>query len=59
MARMHPEDIEVLEKATVGERKVFRFLADTARPDKDFISWYEPTIGASGSEPDFILLRYL
>ena len=26
-----------------------------ARPDKNFIAWYEPTIGNSGSEPDFIL----
>jgi hypothetical protein len=55
MARMHPEDIEVLEKATAGEKKVFQFLHDAARPDKDFIAWYEPTIGSSGAEPDFIL----
>ena len=55
MARMHPEDIEVLENATAGERKVFRFLHDAARPDRDFIAWYEPTIGSSGAEPDFIL----
>jgi hypothetical protein len=55
MARMHPEDIEALEKPTAGERKVFRFLQDTARPDRDFIAWYEPTIGSSGAEPDFIL----
>ena len=55
MARMHPEDIEVLEDATAGERKVFRYLHDVARPDKDFIAWYEPTIGSSGAEPDFIL----
>jgi len=52
---MHPEDIEVLEKATAGERKVFRFLHETARPDRDFVAWYEPTIGNSGPEPDFIL----
>ena len=26
-----------------------------ARPDKYFLAWYEPTIGISGSEPDFIL----
>ena len=55
MARMHPEEIEVLEEATAGERKVFRFLHDAARPDRDFIAWYEPTIGSSGAEPDFIL----
>jgi hypothetical protein len=41
MARMHPEDIEVLEDATSGEKQVFRFLHHTARPDKDFIAWYE------------------
>jgi hypothetical protein len=38
MARMHPEDIEVLESATAGEKKVFRFLRDAARPDKDIIA---------------------
>jgi hypothetical protein len=26
MARMYPEDIEVCEKATDGEKRVFRFL---------------------------------
>jgi hypothetical protein len=30
-------------------------LHDAARPDKDFIAWYEPTIGSFGAEPDFIL----
>jgi hypothetical protein len=55
MARMHPEEIEGLEDATAGEKQVFRFLRHTARPDKDFIAWYEPTIGESGLEPDFIL----
>jgi len=55
MARMHPEDIEDLEIATAGEKKVFRFLRETARPDKKFIEWYEPAIGSSGVEPDFIL----
>jgi len=52
---MHPEEIEPLESATAGEKKVFRFLHDAARPDKDFIAWYEPTIGSAGAEPDFIL----
>ena len=37
MARMHPEDIEDLENATPGERIVFRFLQEAARPDSDFI----------------------
>ncbi len=45
MARMHPEDIEGLENATPGERTVFRFLREVARPDSDFIGWYEPAIG--------------
>jgi hypothetical protein len=55
MARMHLEDIEGLESATEGERKVFRFLREAARPDLDFIGWYEPTIGEQGKEPDFVL----
>jgi hypothetical protein len=55
MALMHPEGIDELEDATSGEKKVFRFLHDAARPEKNFIVWYEPTIGSSGAEPDFIL----
>jgi antitoxin (DNA-binding transcriptional repressor) of toxin-antitoxin stability system len=44
---MHPEDIEGLESTTEGERKVFRFLQEAARPDKDFIAWYAASwIGA-------------
>jgi len=52
---MYPEDIEGMENATQGERKVFRFLREAARPDQDFIGWYEPTIGEEGKEPDFVL----
>ncbi|MGD9031911.1 MAG: 3'-5' exonuclease [Desulfobacteraceae bacterium] len=55
MARMHPEHIEGHAHATEGEKKVFRFLKEAARPDKDFICWYEPPIGAKGKEPDFVL----
>ncbi|MFC1581138.1 3'-5' exonuclease [Thermodesulfobacteriota bacterium] len=55
MAKMHPIDIEGYEKATEGEKRVFRFLKKAARPHKDFICWYEPSIGTSGAEPDFIL----
>ena len=33
----------------------FRFLREAARPDSDFIGWYEPAIGEQGKEPDFIL----
>jgi hypothetical protein len=55
MAQMHPDDIEGYENATEGEKRVFRFLAEAARPHKDFICWYEPSIGRSGKEPDFVL----
>jgi hypothetical protein len=55
MARMHPDEIEALEHATQGERAVFRFLRETARPDQDFIGWYEPTVGEHGRVPDFVL----
>jgi hypothetical protein len=52
---MHPDEIEVLEHGTPGERDVFRFLREMARPDQDFIGWYEPLIGEQGREPDFVL----
>lgn len=55
MARMHPEHIEGYEKATEGEKNVFRFIRQAARPHNDFICWYQPQIGPSGKEPDFIL----
>ena len=55
MATMYPDDIEDYEEATEGEKRVFRFLKEAARPHKDFICWYEPLIGRSGAEPDFIL----
>ena len=55
MAKMHPEDIESFKRATQGEKRVFRFIREAARPHKDFICWYEPSIGRSGKEPDFVL----
>jgi hypothetical protein len=55
MAQMHPEDIEGLETSTPGERIVFRFLREAARPYSEFIGWYEPAIGEQGREPDFVL----
>lgn len=55
MARMHPEDIEEYEGATEGEKRVFRFLREAARPHRDFTGWYQPQIGGSGKEPDFVL----
>ena len=57
MARIHPENIEGQESATEGERKVFRFLREAARPDQDFIGWYESAIGEQGREPDFVLSK--
>jgi len=53
MAQMHPRDIEALPEATDGEKKVFRFLKEIARPDDAFICWYEPQI--KGNRPDFVL----
>lgn len=55
MAQMYPYDIEDYEEATEGEKRVFRFLKEAARPHKDFICWYETRIGSSGKEPDFVL----
>ena len=55
MARMFPDDIEDCQQATEGEKRVFRFLKEASRPDGDFICCYEPLIGNSGKEPDFIL----
>jgi len=55
MAKMYPDDIEGYEAATDGEKRVFRFLREAARPHKAFICWYESPIGGAGKEPDFIL----
>jgi hypothetical protein len=55
MARMYPDDIEDYAEATEGEKRVFRFLREAARPDEDFVCWYEPPIGNAGKEPDFLL----
>jgi hypothetical protein len=55
MARRHPDDIEALEKPLSGEGVVFLFLRTVARPDSEFIGWYEPAIGEQGREPDFVL----
>ena len=45
MAGMYPEEIKGYEKATEGEKEVFRFLREAARPHKDYRCWYEPPIG--------------
>ncbi len=47
MARMYPNDIEDFEKATEGEKKVFRFIKEATRPHNNFICWYEPPIGST------------
>jgi UvrD-like helicase C-terminal domain/Nuclease-related domain/AAA domain len=55
MARMYPENLEGFEEATEGERKVFAFIREAARPHKDFTCWYQPSIGSQGKVPDFLL----
>jgi hypothetical protein len=55
MATMSPEGITGLEKVTEGEIKVFRFLREVAKPDRDFFCWYSPFVGVAGKTPDFLL----
>jgi hypothetical protein len=55
MATMLPEDITGLEGVTDGEIKVFRFLREVAKPDRDFSCWYSPVFGVAGRAPDFLL----
>jgi hypothetical protein len=55
MARMYPKGIEVSKNSTPGERAVFRILKEAARPNADFIGWYELPVGEQGREPDFVL----
>ena len=54
ISKFHPGNIEGYEATTEGEKKVSRFLKEAARPHNDFICWYDPPIGRSGKEPDFI-----
>lgn len=51
MATMIPEDIE--QFTTDGEKQVYNFLENVAKPDADYTVWYSPDI--SGREPDFVL----
>ena len=51
MATMIPEDIE--QFTTDGEKQVYSFLENVAKPDADYTVWYSPDI--SGREPDFVL----
>jgi hypothetical protein len=55
MARMYPEHLEGSEEATEGEKRVFGFIQEAARPHKDFTCWYQPSIGRQGKVPDFVL----
>jgi hypothetical protein len=55
MAQMHPIDIKDYEEATEDDKRVFVFIKESAKSDKNFICWYEPSVGNSGKEPDFIL----
>jgi hypothetical protein len=52
---MYPEHLEGSEDTTEGEKKVFAFIKDAAKPDKDFTCWYQPSIGSQGKVPDFVL----
>jgi hypothetical protein len=54
MAKMYPDDIEDYEEATEGERRVFRYLKEAARPHKDFISATQRYLG---KVPDTEALR--
>ena len=51
MAIMFPESVDTF--TTEGERRVYHFLRYVARPDTEFMVWYEPDI--RGREPDFIV----
>ncbi len=55
MARMYPQHLEGFEEATEGEKKVFAFLEEAAKPHKDFACWYQPSLGSQGKVPDFVL----
>lgn len=52
MATMFPESVTAF--GTEGEKRVFRFLRQAARPDALFWVWYGPDV--RDREPDFILL---
>ncbi len=51
---MIPESISAFK--TPGEELFYRFLAQTARPDTQFIAWYAPDI--VGHELDFLLFNW-
>ncbi len=51
MATMFPSEVD--DFSTEGERLTWNFLKNAARPDQDFLCWYEPDI--EDREPDFVL----
>ncbi len=51
MATMFPSEVD--DFSTEGERLTWNFLKSAARPDQDFLCWYEPDI--EDREPDFVL----
>lgn len=53
MASMFPADVTSPHFQTNGEERFYGFLRDCARPDNEFLAWYEPRIGSL--TPDFIL----
>ncbi len=53
MASMFPNNLSDCENASEGERFVYSFLKETAKPHRDFICWYRPEI--QKNEPDFIV----
>jgi hypothetical protein len=54
MALILPPDMILFDDVSEGEREVFHFLRNSARPDKYFVCWYRPSF--RGDEPDFVLL---
>ena len=48
---MLPENVEQFK--TDGERQFYKFLETVAKPDSDYIAWYQPDI--KDKEPDFVL----
>ena len=55
MAIIYPADIEEYKHATDGEKRVFRFLKEAAKPDRDFICCYKSITHPSEKKPDFII----
>ena len=48
MAKMYHEDIEDYEEATEGEKRVFRFLREAARPGPN-IGWLSHSLSKRNS----------